>query len=215
MEEISIMRRIMHAGAIALAANLAFASFATAQTMANFTFTYDSSYSDQGLSQPYAATTTTGQSYGSGVAIEASDANQHVYSLVEANPNIGVGGLRGGFPADSRTIAVSSSTPGDLGPYSIVRRASDGTIDSEFGDNGYVSDVGNSADSSYKFTSLCIDPGTGSAGARVSTPASMPAVRHPASSLSPHPTATIIPRGTAAPSSTRAPDTAARSWSAG
>jgi hypothetical protein len=48
-----------------------------------------------------------------------------------------------------------------LGPYYIVRRTSDGKIDTTFGNNGYVSVFGNSADSSYKFTSLSIDPGTG------------------------------------------------------
>jgi hypothetical protein len=69
--------------------------------------------------------------------------------------------VRGAFPAASRTVAASSTTPNYLGPYYIVRRDSNGKIDTTFGDNGYISVFGNSADSSYRFTSLCIDPGTG------------------------------------------------------
>jgi hypothetical protein len=41
-----------------------------------------------------------------------------------------------------------------------VRRTSDGNIDTTFGANGYVRIFGNSTDSSYKFTSMGIDPGT-------------------------------------------------------
>jgi hypothetical protein len=155
------MKRALYAGSIALVASVGIASSASADTGANFGFRYDNHYGDHGLSQPYAGPTTTGQSYGTGVAIQASDASQKVYSLVEANPNVGPGGARGAFPAASRTISPSSSTPSYLGPYYIVRRTSDGNIDTTFGDNGYVSVFGNSADSSYKFTSLCIDPGTG------------------------------------------------------
>jgi hypothetical protein len=156
-----VMKRVLYAGAIALVASVGIASSANADTGVNFRFKYDKSYGDNGLSQPYAGPTTTGQSYGTGVAIQASDTSQKVYSLVEANANIGVGGARGAFPAASRTISPSSSTPSYLGPYYIVRRTSDGNIDTTFGDNGYVSVFGNSTDSSYKFTSLCIDPGTG------------------------------------------------------
>jgi hypothetical protein len=155
------MKRVLYAGAIALVASVGIASSASADTAVNFGFKYDVRYGDHGLSQPYAGPTTTGQSYGTGVAIQASDTSQNVYSLVEANPNIGVGGARGAFPAASRTIAPSSSTPSYLGPYYIVRRTSDGKIDTTFGDNGYVSVFGNSTDSNYKFTSLAIDPGTG------------------------------------------------------
>jgi hypothetical protein len=154
------MRQVLYAGAIVLVASVGFASSAIAQMAVNFGFEYDNSYGDQGLSQPYAGATTTGQSYGTGVAIEASDTSQKVYSLVEASPNIGVGGVRGAFPAASRTISASSSTPNYLGPYSIVRRTSDGNIDTTFGANGYVRIFGNSTDSSYKFTSMGIDPGT-------------------------------------------------------
>jgi hypothetical protein len=155
------MQRVLHVGASALVASVAFASSASAGTAAHFGFTYDNSYGGHGLSQPYAGPTTTGQSYGTGVAIRASDTSQQVYSLVAANPNIGVGGVRGAFPAASRTISASSATPSYLGPYYLVRRTSAGEIDTTFGDNGYVSAFGNSTDSGYKFTSLCIDPGTG------------------------------------------------------
>jgi hypothetical protein len=127
----------------------------------NFKFAYDSSYGNNGLSQPYAGPTTTGQSYGTGVAINSSDPRQKVYTLVEANPDIGVGGVRGAFPASSRTIPSSSTPASYLGPYYIVRRTNGGSIDSTFGANGYVSAFSTSTDTSYKFTSLCLDPGTG------------------------------------------------------
>jgi hypothetical protein len=51
---------------------------------------------------------------GTGVAIQASDAGQEVYSRIDAT----------------------------------------------FGDTGYAGDFPNSTDSGYKFTSLCIDPGS-------------------------------------------------------
>jgi hypothetical protein len=95
------------------------------------------------------------------VAINASDPSQKIYILVEANANVGVGGPRGAFPASSRTIPPSSSPAGYLGPYYIVRRTSDGAIDTTFGVDGYVSAFTTSTDTSYKFTSLCLDPGTG------------------------------------------------------
>jgi hypothetical protein len=157
------MRRLIHTGAVALIAGAVLTGCASAKTTAaaaSFEFNFDSSYGSDGLSQPYAGPSTTGQSYGTGVAIKANDASQRVYSLVEANPNVGIGGCRGCFPASSRKIS-SSATPGYLGPYYIVRRSSDGKIDTTFGDNGYVSAFNNSTDNSYKFTSLCIDPGTG------------------------------------------------------
>jgi hypothetical protein len=128
---------------------------------ANFKFAYESSYSNNGLSQGYAGPTTNGQSYGAGVAINSSDPSQKVYTLVEANPDIGVGGVRGAFPASSRTIAPSSTPASYLGPYYIVRRTNGGAIDTVFGAKGYVSAFNASTDTSYKFTSLCLDPGTG------------------------------------------------------
>jgi hypothetical protein len=97
---------------------------------------------------------------GTGVAIHASDAGQKVYSLVEASANVGVGGLRGAFPAASRAMSAVSSAPKYLGPYSIVRRTREGRIDATFGDKGYAGDFPNSTDSGYKYTSLCIDPGS-------------------------------------------------------
>src|SRR3954451_22303288 len=96
-----VMKRVLYAGAITLVASVGIASSANADTGVNFRFKYDKSYGDNGLSQPYAGPTTTGQSYGTGVAIQASDTSQKVYSLVEANANIGVGGARGAFPAAS------------------------------------------------------------------------------------------------------------------
>jgi hypothetical protein len=151
-------------GTIALVATVrltlpAMAQDASQKPSENFRFNYDGAYGQNGLSQPFAGPTTTGQSYGTGVAINASDPSQKVYTLVEANPDIGVGGPRGAFPASSRTIPPSS-TPAYLGPYYIVRRTIDGAIDTTFGANGYVSGFITSTDASYKFTSLCLDPGT-------------------------------------------------------
>jgi hypothetical protein len=155
------MKRLMYAGALALIATGGLTGPALAGTPPeNFKFEYDGAYGDNGLSQPYAGPTSTGQSYGAGVAINPSDPSQKVYTLVEANPNIGVGGPRAAFPASSRTIPPGSA-PSYLGPYYIVRRSRDGAIDTTFGSNGYVSAFTNSTDTSYKFTSLCLDPGTG------------------------------------------------------
>jgi hypothetical protein len=155
------MRHLIYAAASAVVATLGLTGPAMAgPPSGNFKFEYDSAYSDNGLSQPYVGPTTTGQSYGTGVAINPSDPRQKVYTLVEANPNVGVGGARGAFPASSRAIPPSSS-PSYLGPYYIVRRTSHGAIDATFGANGYVSDFINSTDPSYKLTSLCLDPGTG------------------------------------------------------
>ena len=156
-----LTRRLIYAGAIALVATVGLKNFAVAGTPPeNFKFEYDSAYGHNGLSEAYAGPTTTGQSYGTGVAIDPSDPNQKVYTLVEANPNVGVGGPRGAFPASSRTIPPGSA-PNYLGPYYIVRRTRNGAIDTRFGANGYISAFTTSADASYKFTSLCLDPGTG------------------------------------------------------
>ncbi|MEA2189458.1 MAG: hypothetical protein QOK16_4469 [Solirubrobacteraceae bacterium] len=156
------MRRLIYTGASALiASGVSIGSASAATTAARFGFTYATSYGKHDLSQRYAGPITTGQSYDTGVAIRANDTGQKAYSLVEANPNVGVGGLRGAFPAISRTLSASSSTPKYLGSYYILRRTSNGTVDTTFGDHGYVRAFGNNTDSSYKFTSLCIDSGTG------------------------------------------------------
>jgi len=42
-----------------------------------------------------------------------------------------------------------------------VRRTRDGAIDTTFGTHGYVSDFSKSTYTSYKLTSLCLDPGAG------------------------------------------------------
>jgi len=106
-----------------------------------FTFSYVTSYGTNGESAPYAGPSATGQSYARDAAISRSDTNQHVYSLVQEN--------------------TSNSTGGYQGPYHIVRRNSDGSIDTTFGSNGYLSTFPNSANTSYQFNSLCVDPGTG------------------------------------------------------
>jgi hypothetical protein len=156
------MRRLIDAGTIALVATVGLTGSAMAGAKSrDFQFEYDSAYGQNGLSEAYAGPTTTGQSYGTGVAINPSDPSQKIYTLVEANPNIGVGGPRGAFPAASRTIPPSSTSATYLGPYYILRRTRDGAIDTTFGANGYISDFTTSTETSYKFSSLCLDPGTG------------------------------------------------------
>ena len=113
------MRRSLYAGTIALAATIGMTGPAMAGPPSeNFKFEYDGAYGDNGLSQPYGGPTTA-QSFGAGVAINPSDPSQKVYTLVEVNPNIGVGGPRGAFPASSRTIPPSS-TPAIYGPPGAV-----------------------------------------------------------------------------------------------
>ncbi|MDX6353267.1 MAG: hypothetical protein QOF98_170, partial [Streptomyces sp.] len=155
------MKRAMFTSAVALIASVALTDSAMADTLGpDFTFAYATSYGTNGLSQPYSATTSTGGSYGTGVAVQSTDPSQKTYSLVEANANIGVGGCKACVPVQGRTIASSSTTPSYLGEYSIVRRTSSGNIDKAFGDKGYVTAFPTSDDESYRFTSLCIDPGT-------------------------------------------------------
>jgi hypothetical protein len=148
---------------ISLIATVGVASYAMADPAPNFNFNYDGSYGTAGLSQPYGLSTSTGQSYGVGVAINANDVAQKTYSLVATSPLNGPGGCQGCFPASSTTpTAGTGTTPTTyLGPYSIVRRTSDGDIDTSFGDNGYVTGFNGNADTSYQLRNLCIDPGTG------------------------------------------------------
>jgi len=51
--------------------------------------------------------------------------------------------------------------PSYLGPYYIVRRTTNGAIDTAFGAKGYVKTFNGSDDTNDKFTSLCIVPGSG------------------------------------------------------
>src|ERR1039458_9071308 len=155
------MRRWVYIGAIVLPASLGLPGYASAKSStkaADFSFSYVSAYGTGGLSQPYAGPTTTGQSYGTGVAVDPDGPGQQAYSLVEANANVGVGGCRGCFPASSGTPPPSSTSPSYLGPYYIVRRTSHGAIDTEFGADGYINAFDTSDEGNYKFTSLCIAP---------------------------------------------------------
>src|ERR1700688_983398 len=152
-----IHRYLRRTGILVIAA---VAGVGVALAAAGFLFSYVSSWGSSGLSHPYAGPTSTGQSYGSGVAISSSDDSQKIYTLVEANANVGVGGCRGCFPASSRTVQANPATPAYLGPYYIVRRTSSGAIDTTFGGNGYVDTFNASDNKSYQFTSICVDPGT-------------------------------------------------------
>jgi hypothetical protein len=69
----------MYSGAIALTAAATLAASASAQsatTAAAFGFDYVGSYGSGGLSQPYSGPTTTGRSYGTGVAVDAAEPSQ-------------------------------------------------------------------------------------------------------------------------------------------
>jgi len=66
---------------------------------ADFGFSYVSAYGTNGLSQPYAGPTATGQSYGTGVAVDSS---QKAYTLVQANADVGCGWLPGLLPGQQR-----------------------------------------------------------------------------------------------------------------
>lgn len=112
---------------------------ALADWAATFSFSDVNSFGIDGLSQPFAGATSSGQSYARGVSISESDTSQNIYSLVQASPD---------------------GTSGYQGPYYIVRRLSNGNIDTSFGASGYVISFPQSSNSSYQFSGLCIDPGT-------------------------------------------------------
>ncbi|MBL6749291.1 MAG: chitobiase/beta-hexosaminidase C-terminal domain-containing protein [Nevskia sp.] len=107
---------------------------------ATFSFSYVTGYGTNGISALFAGTTSSGQSYGRGVAISIGDSNQKAYSLVTAGPDNG---------------------SGYNGPFYIARRLSTGAIDTTFGNNGYVSAFNQSANTNYFFDRMCVDPGTG------------------------------------------------------
>jgi hypothetical protein len=72
---------LIYAGAIALVTTVELMGPAIAGTPSeNFKFKYESAYGQNGLSQPYVGPTTTGQSYGTGVAINPSDPHQKAYT---------------------------------------------------------------------------------------------------------------------------------------
>jgi hypothetical protein len=125
---------------------------------ADFGFSYVSADGTNGLSQPYAGPTATGQSYGTGVAVDSS---QEAYTLVQANADVGCGWLPGLLPGQQRHDRAQLYQPSYLGPYYIVRRTTNGAIDTAFGAKGYVKTLNGSDDTNDKFTSLCIVPGSG------------------------------------------------------
>src|SRR5882757_892391 len=133
----SLNKHLRMKGILALAA----AAVGGTALAATFVFSYVGSYGANGLSQPFAATTTTGQSYARALDISHSDTSQKVYSLVQANSN--------------------SSSASYYGPYYIVRRLSNGNIDTGFGANGYITSFPLSGSTGSQLHDLCVDPGTG------------------------------------------------------
>lgn len=82
-------------------------------------------------------------SFSNGVAVDRndpSDPNDHIYSLIS-------------------TLSSNNNNGSYYGPFYIVRRNSNGTIDSTFG-NGNPITFPNSTTTGYSFQSLCIDPTT-------------------------------------------------------
>src|SRR5205823_12913252 len=94
-------------------------------------FAVDTVYGTNGVSEALAST-----SYGRSNAVDHSDVNHRVYSLVGAHPS------------------------GYVGPFTLTRRLSSGAIDTAFGASGVTTSFGNYNDPSFIFYALCIDPVT-------------------------------------------------------
>jgi hypothetical protein len=92
--------------------------------VASFGFTYADSYGRHGLSQRYAGPTTTGQSYGTGVAIRAGDTGQKVTDLYVVYGTVGTHAaavvdhpITRGVPDTANPVKTTTGTftvPGDF-----------------------------------------------------------------------------------------------------
>jgi len=96
-------------------------------------FAVDTTYGTNGVSEALTST-----SYGRSNAVDHSDVNHRVYSLVGAHPS------------------------GYVGPFTLTRRLSSGAIDTAFGASGVTTSFANYNDpnSVNAFDALCIDPVT-------------------------------------------------------
>ena len=94
-------------------------------------FSIDTTYGTSGVSAPLATST-----YSRSLAVDQNDSNHYAYSLI---------------------AAVSNTTNGYQGPFSIARRTSTGALDMTFGASGILTSFANST-AVYDFRGLCIDP---------------------------------------------------------
>ena len=94
-------------------------------------FAVDTTYGTNGVSEALTST-----SYGRSNAVDHSDVNHRVYSLVGAHPS------------------------GYVGPFTLTRRLSSGAIDTAFGASGVTTSFANYNDpnSVNAFDALCIGP---------------------------------------------------------
>ena len=92
------------------------------------------------------------------MAINASDPSQKVYTLAQANPDIVAG--RCGKPSRQ---AAARYRPAPPLPAAVLQRAPHCRRRDRhhIRARGYVSVFTTSSDTTYTFTSLCLDPGTG------------------------------------------------------
>ena len=153
------MTNVVIALAITLIATVGLASSAMADTVAGLQFQLRQLLRHNGLSQPYAGPTTTGQSYGTSVAIRPSDPIRRStpwWRLRQCRCRwVGAPSRQAAarYRLAPRRPVTWGRTPSCDAPAMANRRP--------FGDNGYVSAFPTSNNTNYKFTSICIDPGTG------------------------------------------------------
>jgi hypothetical protein len=121
-------RRVLRKAAVLLALSMANAGIALASNSS--WFAVDTAYGNNGVSEALAST-----SYGVANAVDHSDVNHRVYSLVGAHN-------------------------GYAGPFTLTRRLSSGAIDTAFGASGVTTSFANYNDPGYVFEALCIDPVT-------------------------------------------------------
>ena len=121
--------KLLRKAVLLLALSMAGAGIALASNTS--WFAADTAYGTNGVSEALTST-----SYGQSNAVDHSDVNHRVYSLVGAHPS------------------------GYVGPFTLTRRLSSGAIDTAFGAFGVTTSFGNYNDPNFIFYSLCIDPVT-------------------------------------------------------
>lgn len=121
--------KLLRKAVLLLALSMAGAGIALASNTS--WFAVDTAYGTNGVSEALTST-----SYGQSNAVDHSDVNHRVYSLVGAHPS------------------------GYVGPFTLTRRLSSGAIDTAFGASGVTTSFGNYNDPTFIFYALCIDPVT-------------------------------------------------------
>ena len=125
--------KLLRKAVLLLALSMAGAGIALASNTS--WFAVDTAYGTNGVSEALAS-----PSYGRANAVDHSDVNHRVYSLVGAHP---------------------SNFNGYVGPFTLTRRLSSGAIDTAFGASGVTTTFANYNDPNLViFDALCIDPVT-------------------------------------------------------